>query len=318
MTNNIIREALRQWGLDGADFCLAAARENHVFKVESGDRIFALRIHRRGYRTDRELASELDWLAAAADGGLSVPRPVPTLDGDMLTHHGGYQIDMVNWLGGETLVKATRNVPSERRAAIFQDIGVQAARLHEICDNWTLPPGFHRCAWDRDGLLGRSPLWGRFWENTQLSRDDAVALSDFRAQANRHLASIEQGLDFGLIHADLIEENVLVDGDAIRLIDFDDGGYGFRLFEIATALIKQIDAPDFDQIRSACIRGYRSVRRLNVDTLDLFLALRATTYIGWIDTRRDLPDADQRQQTNARRAKRLVDRYLAGSAIDVA
>ena len=50
-----------------------------------------------------------------------------------------------------------------------------------------------------------------------------------------------------MIHADLVPENVLVDGDSIRLIDFDDAGFGWHHFEIATALISSSRQAHFDR-----------------------------------------------------------------------
>ena len=92
-------------------------------------------------------------------------------------------------------------------------------------------------------------------------------------------------LDHGLIHADLVAGNVMTDGPNLTLIDFDDGGYGFRLFEIATALLKHTDAPDYPILSDALIEGYTTERALDLAQLDLFIALRAATYVGWNITR---------------------------------
>ena len=45
-----------------------------------------------------------------------------------------------------------------------------------------------------------------------------------------------------------VRENVLVDGDNIRLIDFDDAGFGWHMFEIATILHKNRSEPDYSLI----------------------------------------------------------------------
>ena len=107
-----------------------------------------------------------------------------------------------------------------------------------------------------------------------------------------------------------MRENVLIDGDSVRLIDFDDGGFGFRLFELSTALIRLIDDPDFEDLKQAAFQEYTRIRPLETGAFNLFLALRATTYVGWIADRPDLPDAAQRQETNAKIARNLVRRYL--------
>ena len=54
------------------------------------------------------------------------------------------------------------------------------------------------------------------------------------------------------------------------MIDFDDGGFGFRLFDIATALIKHRVEPDFTDLRAALIEGYHSQRTLDVGALEFF------------------------------------------------
>ena len=41
---------------------------------------------------------------------------------------------------------------------------------------------------------------------------------------------------FGLIHADAHLDNVLFDGQQARLIDFDDCGFGYRIYDVAVAL----------------------------------------------------------------------------------
>ena len=58
--------------------------------------------------------------------------------------------------------------------------------------------------------------------------------------------NIENDLDYGLIHADSVRDNMLVDKSGkVSLIDFDASGYGFRLFDIATLLIHYINQKDF-------------------------------------------------------------------------
>jgi Ser/Thr protein kinase RdoA (MazF antagonist) len=256
--------------MEGAQHSLAAARENRVYRVDHGGARHALRLHRAGYRSDDELRAELQWMNAVAARGLLVPRPASSASGAHMHVIDGIQVDMVGWLSG---------APADFTPGLLRRIGAEMARLHAASDDWTPPPGFNRWSWDRAGLLGEAPLWGRFWDNPTLSADQRALLETFRAEASEALAP---GLDFGLIHADLVRENIMVDGDAIQLIDFDDGGYGFRLFDVATTLGKLTEAPDFTDLKAALIDGYRSIRPLDTAALDLFLALRAATYVGWI------------------------------------
>ena len=302
----VVEAALRLWGLESARWHRFAHRENTIYRVEAGTDCFALRLHRPSYRTDAQLKSELDWMAGIADA-VSVPAPLPSAHGEFLHRVEGVQVDVLHWLDGGMLVNQMAE-PGTDRAGLFHRLGAAAARLHLASDAWSPPQDFDRPDWNAEGLAGEAPVWGRFWENPWLPESTRTLFEAFREVASTHLGQVS--LDHGLIHADLLGENVLVDGADLRFIDFDDGGFGYRLFELATALVRQLDAPDYPALRSAIFDGYQSVRPLDTSAFDLILALRATTYVGWIADRPDLPDAEDRQARNAVLAERLIRGYL--------
>ena len=302
-----VAKALSLWGMDGAQFRLIAARENAVYRVDHADQSFALRLHRKGYRTDAELRSELDWMAEAARGGITVPAPVASTSGAFLHVVERTQIDMLDWLPGQPLIDVP-DLPDKTH--LFSALGAEMAKLHLVSDAWDLPESFSRCAWDRDGLLGAAPLWDRFWENPFLSSQDRTLFETFRSKADADLSQIESSLDYGLIHADLVPTNAMTDGQSIALIDFDDGGFGFRLFDISTALLKLSDEAQFPTIKDALLGGYRSLRPIDTAHLDLFMALRATTYVGWNITRMDEDGGAARNTKFINTARRMAQSYL--------
>ncbi|ABD54293.1 homoserine kinase [Jannaschia sp. CCS1] len=282
-----VDDALAVWDLTGAAYRLVAARENAVYEVTNGPTRVALRLHRKGYRSDTELRSELDWMAALARAGLSVPAPVPARDGRLLHTINGVRVDVLLWLQGQTLQGALEGLRPEAHAQVFRTLGQDMARLHAASDTWDPPQGFTRPHWNREGLLGEAPLWDRFWANPALDAPDHELFRAFRHYASDRLSQLGPTLDYGLIHADLVPANVMVDGAALHLIDFDDGGFGYRLFDVATTLLKHLHLPHFSQVKTALLEGYHSTRPLDVTELDLFLALRAATYVGWNITRMD-------------------------------
>ena len=274
--------ALKLWGLEGADCAFVAGRENQVFRVDSAGATFALRIKRPGYRTKAALKSELDWMAAMEAAGLAVPRPRPALSGRLIEEVEGYCVDLISWLDGTPLGITGQPLDLADAEDTFEALGAALAHIHEASDAWTLPAGFERVAWDREGLVGEAPLWGRFWDNPSLDAETCALFKTTRARADALLRAEGGGLDYGLIHADLVRENVLLAPGGLQIIDFDDGGFGYRLFDVATALLKNRDEPDYPALESALIRGYRARRPLDTRLLPLFLALRALTYVGWI------------------------------------
>jgi Ser/Thr protein kinase RdoA (MazF antagonist) len=308
--DRIAAEAAALWGLDGT-IRLAARRENVVYRVTTGAGDFALRLHRPGYRSDAELASELQWMHALAAGGLDVPDPLARPDGTYLATVADHQVDVLGWVAGAPLGKAGELHGVEDRAGFCRRLGAAMARLHDISDAWARPAGFTRPAWDRRGLLGDGPLWGRFWEHPHLTRDQKALLLDIRARADAALAGIEAGADYGLVHADLLSENMMLAGDRLYMIDFDDGGWGFRDFELATFLLRFRAAPDYPALQDALLEGYAARRSVRIDELALFMLLRALTYPGWIADRLGEPGAEERSDraiaTAIAEARRWLD-----------
>ena len=288
-----VQQALDLWGVTGCRTTLVAQRENHVYRVE-GPVPMALRLHRAGLRSKAELRSELDWMAALARGGLSVPRPCPARDGALCHQIGDRIVDMLSWLDGAPMGSAGRLDPALDGPTAYGALGAAMARLHLVSDGWTPPAQFTRPAWDADGLLGEAPLWGRFWDNPRLTPDQAALMRQARAAAMRALADHLPQADYGLIHADLVPENVLIGPNGPHLIDFDDGGYGFRLFDIATVLNHALRAADPGPLRQAFLVGYQGLRAIDLAALPLFQALRAFTYVGWIVPRLSEPGATAR------------------------
>lgn len=306
------QQAALAWGLDPARLELAAHRENTVWRAEGAGGPFALRLHRPGYRTQAELESELAWMAALADGGLNVPRPIPSRAGRLVEMVDGVACDLLVWLPGRTLGSQGALDGIADRAGLMRDLGAMLARLHDLSDAWALPRDFTRPRWDRAGLLGAEPLWGPFWDNPDLSSDQRRAMLAARDKADAHLARIEGAQDFGLIHADAITENVMIHDGRLALIDFDDGGFGFRDFELATVLMRQLSAPDYPALRAALVAGYAARRVVDPATLDLMLMLRALTYPGWIIPRMGEPGGAARSARAIATAMPLVDAYLRG------
>ena len=285
---------LAAWGLADAPARLVATRENTVYRVETLDGPAALRIRRPGYRTHAEIRSELAWMAALGKAGLAVPRPIPNRDGAYLHEAGGTVADTVTWVTGEPMGidGALTDMPdlADRYAAL----GRITARLHDLSDAWAGAADVVRPSWDADGLLGAEPLWGRFWENPTLSLDDRALINTAKARAAAHLNAAAAELDYGLIHADLVPENVIFGPDGPALIDFDDSGWGFRAFELATIANRAMRHPDGPVLVAALIQGYTAIRPADIHALPLFQLLRAFTYLGWIIPRMAEPGGQAR------------------------
>jgi Ser/Thr protein kinase RdoA (MazF antagonist) len=303
------REALDHWPVQAHEPVLMKYRENAVFRITLEDGQFAaLRLHRPGYHDETSLHSELHFMAALKLGGLDVPSPVPATSRQNLVrltanrHFPAQYADVVSWIDGVPLGQSRMPLSQsiEMQEAIFYRIGQNMAIMHELADAWEPPEHFRRPVWDWEGLVGEKPLWGRFWDCRGLSSESAVALSALRHELRRVLMNADrQNLDYGLIHADLVRENIFLTGvdSNVAFIDFDDAGHGFRMFDLATTLLKNRNEPAYPVIERALISGYRSRRALSeaaLAALPLFMVLRNLTYIGWLAERPEIPDCVER------------------------
>lgn len=294
------RETLAAFPVEPAAIEPVAMAENVTFKVTDArdGSTFVLRLHRPGYNSLAELESERAWTAALAEAGVGAPQGLRARDGRWYvpvwipyteeTRFAG----MASWTEGEVLSDILAREGPGSAPAQFGRLGALTAALHAQAVAWRPPEGFVRHALDRDGLMGEDPFWGRFWESRALSRSErALALS----ARDRLAAALDRlGRDpgtFGLIHADLHPGNVLVDGEALSVIDFDDAGIGWHAYDMAVALFYQQRLEGFEAVKAAFVEGYRSVRALSAATealIPMFLLIRGLALIGWLHQRPEL------------------------------
>jgi Ser/Thr protein kinase RdoA (MazF antagonist) len=271
------------------------ARENVVFRVVDGSgEVSALRIHRPGYHTLAELESELEWTAALRAAGVATPRPIATVDGRWYAavpfgRSGGLRhVGMMEWVDGVGLDVAVREGDATR---IHHRIGMLMATMHAHTATWSGGPAFTRHALDREGLVGDHPWWGRYWDLPEMSPADQRIVNDARERIAQVLDDFGTSPDrFGLIHADLLPENVLVRGETPFVIDFDDAGFGWHLYDVATSLVSRVESADFERCCDALVTGYRSVRPLpdeHLLLLPVFLLARMMMQLGWMNSRVD-------------------------------
>ncbi len=299
MSKFIISAAREHWCLNDAAITLAAARENQVYRVDTPSGSIALRVHRPGYRNLEEIRSELQWMSMLSENGLPVPQPIPAHDGSHYKRFNGTVVSVLSWLDGSPLSQISLTTD------MYFQLGQTLSKMHTLADSWTLPTGFNRPTWN---LIGEQPTWDRFWENPTLRVGQAKRLTEFRDHAQEMLSSMES-LDVGLIHADLIPDNVLLHNEILQLIDFDDGGFGYRLFDLATITRRsRVIKPD-NSLAEAAINGYSEHRDINETDLLLFEALRACTYVGWNISRFEEPSGPERNARYITEAELAINNY---------
>lgn len=308
---NLASEAAAQWG--GSVLTLIRNRENAVFRMALPNGTHAaLRLHRVGYQTAAAIESELWFCTALADQGLPVPRPLPAQNGAALVAlQAGRMASAVEWLPGRPLGEAGVPLPGtgQDQAAQHYALGQLLARIHSTTATLALPKGFDRPAWDLDGLTGDTPFWGRFWEHPSLTAPERVQMQAARHYLRAALQIHAKATPLLPIHADVLRENILVDGPNLALIDFDDSGLGFPLYDLGTVLSQNLYEPAFADIRAALIAGYQSLRPAEAQMVDVFTLARCLASVGWTMPRLTLDDPIMR--SHIARALYCAQRVIA-------
>jgi Ser/Thr protein kinase RdoA (MazF antagonist) len=222
--------------------------------------------------------------------GIPTPAVVETRRGDVLATVGTSdvpeprQCDLERWIEGQPPGTLEAGVTASEAAmrALYRAVGELAGRMHAHAARWKRPEPFSRPSWDVETLVGERPTFGRFWELGVLDDDQRRILFAARDQVRERLG--ELGPPDHLIHGDLVPDNILVEGDLTRVIDFDDCGWSWVGFELATSLFSLQVSGGFDVGLAGYLEGYRSVRAFppaELERLPELLVARGLSYLGW-------------------------------------
>ena len=280
---------------DGARARLINVSENATYLVEAEDFRSILRIHRPAYHSRRGIEQELAWSQAlAGDGMVLTPPPIAGQNGALVQQ--GHHPDLSEPRFMVMFAFAPGRQPDENEdlAAPFERLGAIAARTHLHSLNWQKPVPLDRLVWDAEAVFGSKANWGDWRDAPNVTQEIRDVLDQAEALICKRLAAFGKGADrYGLIHADMRLANLLIEGEVTRLIDFDDCGLGWFLYDFATGISFMEDHPQVPTLRQAWVRGYRSVRSLSDEEeaeIDTFVMLRRMALLAWIGSHIDAPE----------------------------
>lgn len=330
-THLVARAALRAFGFTDARLRLMVDAGNTTYRVRvPGDKpletdlyvdgCYSLRLHQPGYQDEGGVDSELEWLSALSEEGLPVPQPVSTGDGRLsvevsLPEAPARRCSLLRWVRGRMPGKRVR--PWHLKA-----IGRLMAGLQNHAARWSPPLGFVRRHYDRNGLWGDDT-------GTGYTADQVIPLIPREYSDGFHTVTsrVESVMDdwgkgpevYGLIHADLgTEANVLFHRGEARAIDFDDGGYGYWVYDLAIPLVDLEGDEALPVLRKALLEGYGEYRSLpeeQLEKLDLFIAAFRALEIFW-GTAATLRDPESKYWRQRRdNAWKHLDRVLRSGSI---
>jgi Ser/Thr protein kinase RdoA (MazF antagonist) len=314
------RMALRRYDCHpGASVELLNVSENATFLVsDPGAAPSVLRVHRLGYHTHQEIASELAWMdALRAEAGVRTPRVLPAADGQRVVtvaqdgraarHCVRFEFLPGTEPGGEPGGQLT--------GRHFEELGELTARMHRHARGWSRPAWFSRFHWDYAAAFGDQARWGRWQDGIGVGPAERRVLARLDEALHARLKAFGQGPErYGLVHADTRLANLLVHQGSVSVIDFDDCGFSWYLYDLGTTVSFFEHSPEVPGLVDSWLTGYRRAGRLPAgDAAEIwtFIMFRRLLLLAWIGTHQVVDVAAQLGAGYTQGTCDLAESYLS-------
>ncbi len=294
--------------------------ENATYLVADPDQgPSILRVHRLGYHTETEIESELAWMdALRAEAGVRTPRILPAADGRRV-------MTAADPVSGErrTCVRfeyLAGTEPVDHAALHFAELGEITARMHGHARRWDRPAWFTRFHWDYDAAFGAHARWGRWQDGVGVGSAEREVLGRLDARLRDRLAAFGTGPErYGLVHADTRLANLIVPDSAdgtgsVAVIDFDDSGFSWYLYDVGTSVSFFEHQPQVPGLVDSWLSGYRRVADLPAaDEAEIwtFILFRRLLLVAWIGSHTAVDIAQELGAGYTRDSCDLAERYLS-------
>lgn len=119
--------------------------------------------------------------------------------------------------------------------------------------------------------------------------------------------------NYGLIHADLRLANLLMEGKQIKVIDFDDCGFGWHLHDLASALSFIENRPIVPSLVNAWLEGYKKVLPFtdtDFEEIDTFIMMRRLQLTAWLASHRESGPVEELSVGWMEDTVELAERYI--------
>lgn len=163
---------------------------------------------------------------------------------------------------------SSKNTLAPEDIAMYHKIGEIAATIHSHSKSWTPPEFYKRIEWDWQATFseGWNNYYGAHYRDIEgiLNTSDLEAIDACAFLMRKRIEAYGKLPDrYGMIHSDLRMANLLRHDDEITVLDFDDCGKGWYMFDIASAVGFMEHRPDLQKIIDVIVEGYRTRAKLS-------------------------------------------------------
>lgn len=293
--------------------------ENATYMVKDSatdENLGVLRVSRPHYHTLTELNSEMDWLKQINDyTPLIVANPINGINDEPVQKIAGtdgntYFCVICDYLSGS---EPDENNPA-KIVRDFQMLGETTAYLHRQASIWNGTKSIDRIEWTYDNIIGKTAVWGRWQSFDDMTPDAEEFLERACLIIRKRLKHYRRNADnWGLIHADLRLANILVDDTQIKVIDFDDCGFGWYLHDLASSISFIEHKKIVPDLINAWLSGYKKVMPFtdtDFEEIDTFILMRRLQLMAWLASHKESGPASQLAEGYLDHTMELAERYI--------
>ncbi|KEO84850.1 phosphotransferase enzyme family protein [Tumebacillus flagellatus] len=269
--DQILHEAANRYGITPDGLKNLGGFEANVYEFQRDNSAYILKITHTIRRSVNYLLGELEWLNYLAEGGVSVSRCIPSVNGEL--------VEVIPEGDGHAfLAMAYEKAPGSRVTKeiwgpdLFREWGRVIGRIHKLTQHYVLrDPAVKRQEWYEEEHLKLRKY---------LPADDQEVIAAGEELLTRIHALPKDSTSYGLCHTDLHQGNHYVDETGkITAFDFDDCGYNWFANDIAIILYYEMQyksetyptrAATTEAFLTHFIEGYQEENAFNPEWLTLF------------------------------------------------
>ena len=187
--------------------------------------------------------------------------------------------------------------------------------MHRHARGWPRPDWFTRFHWDYAAAFGDRPAGAAGRTALASARPSAQVLARLDDALRARLNAFGQGPErYGLVHADTRLANLLVHEGSVSVIDFDDSGFSWYLYDLGTSVSFFEHSPEVPGLVDSWLTGYRRVGQLTAEDeaeIWTFIMFRRLLLLAWIGSHQGVDIAAELGAGYTQGSCDLAESYLS-------
>ena len=187
--------------------------------------------------------------------------------------------------------------------------------MHRHARRWARPEWFTRFHWDYPAAFGDRARWGRWQDGVGVGPAERRVLTRLDEALHARLSAFGQGPErYGLVHADTRLANLLVHEGSVSVIDFDDSGFSWYLYDLGTSVSFFEHSPEVPGLVDSWLTGYRRVSQLTAEDeaeIWTFIMFRRLLLLAWIGSHQGVDIAAELGAGYTQGSCDLAESYLS-------